>query len=213
MKNRTLTILLALCLTPTICLAEDWPQWRGPRYDGVSRESGLPTEWSDSSNVVWKVQLPGIGSATPVVSGNRISLTSQAGKEYFSERFHPQTYRASPVIADGKLILTGDLGRKTPRLGAAWHFVVIDASGRREDLCAESGCLRPGVLVPADSPARPPPGRPGLASEIRLVTPFRSVLTNASRGNRHLTKKRRTACPLPKNLCGKRVALKPCVML
>jgi outer membrane protein assembly factor BamB len=81
MQNRTLTIWLGLCLTATVCLAEDWPQWRGPRYDGVSRESGLPTEWSDSQNVVWKVQLPGIGSATPVVWGNRIFLTSQAGND------------------------------------------------------------------------------------------------------------------------------------
>jgi outer membrane protein assembly factor BamB len=82
--NRNLNSLsaaLGLLLTATICLAEDWPQWRGPRYDAVSRESGLPTEWSDSQNVVWKAQLPGIGSATPVVWGNRIFLTSQAGND------------------------------------------------------------------------------------------------------------------------------------
>lgn len=44
MKHRALAIVL-VCLTATDCLAEDWPHWRGPRYDAVSREAGLPTEW------------------------------------------------------------------------------------------------------------------------------------------------------------------------
>ncbi len=40
-------------------------------------------------------------------------LDAKTGKQFFSDRFHPQTYRASPVIADGKLILTARDGTFT----------------------------------------------------------------------------------------------------
>jgi outer membrane protein assembly factor BamB len=56
--------------------ADNWPQWRGPHNDGVSGEQNLPAEWSDSKNLVWHLALPGMGSATPCVWGNRIFLTS-----------------------------------------------------------------------------------------------------------------------------------------
>ena len=81
MKHTALFVVLSLCLTATVCPAEHWPQWRGPRHDAVSKEAGLPTEWSESQNVVWKTKLPGVGSGTPVVWGDRIFLTSHAGND------------------------------------------------------------------------------------------------------------------------------------
>ena len=51
-----------------------WPQWRGPQGTGVSRTATPPTEWSETKNVRWKVQVPGRGSATPVVWGDRLYL-------------------------------------------------------------------------------------------------------------------------------------------
>ena len=33
----------------------NWPTWRGPNSDGVSKATGLPLEWSETKNVVWKV--------------------------------------------------------------------------------------------------------------------------------------------------------------
>ena len=56
--------------------AEDWPQFRGPGGQGHSVESGLPLEWSESRNVVWKVPVPGRGWSSPVVSGSRVWLTT-----------------------------------------------------------------------------------------------------------------------------------------
>lgn len=70
-----------LLLTTVLTFADHWPQWRGPRHDAVSRESGLPTEWSDTKNLLWKAPLPGMGSATPAVWGDSIFLTSEAGNE------------------------------------------------------------------------------------------------------------------------------------
>jgi outer membrane protein assembly factor BamB len=49
-----------------------WPQWRGPLMTGVAPHAKPPLEWSESKNVRWKVPIPGKGSSTPVVWGDRI---------------------------------------------------------------------------------------------------------------------------------------------
>ncbi len=59
--------------------AEDWPQWRGPRGNGISAETGLPHQWSSSQNIAWKVPLEGLGASSPIVLGDRIFVTSQTG--------------------------------------------------------------------------------------------------------------------------------------
>jgi len=56
--------------------AENWPQWRGPKNDGISNETGLPAEFGEKKNLVWKLNLPGEGSSTPCVWGNKLFLTS-----------------------------------------------------------------------------------------------------------------------------------------
>ena len=60
-------------------LVENWPQWRGPNYDGISHETNLPTTWSESSNILWKLEMPGMGGSTPAVWDKHIFLTSQEG--------------------------------------------------------------------------------------------------------------------------------------
>ena len=75
-------LLVALCfsLALTACgslLAKDeWPQFRGPDGTGVSKASGLPTTWSETSNVRWKSPVSGKGHSSPVISDNQIWLTS-----------------------------------------------------------------------------------------------------------------------------------------
>lgn len=61
--------------------ADDWPQWRGAKLNGVSTEKNLPVEWSTTKNVAWKLSLPGLAGASPVVWKDRIFLTSAAKKE------------------------------------------------------------------------------------------------------------------------------------
>ena len=51
-----------------------WAQWRGPYMTGVSKSAHPPTEWSETKNVKWKVEIPGRGSGSPVVWGNRLYL-------------------------------------------------------------------------------------------------------------------------------------------
>jgi len=56
--------------------AENWPQWRGARLDGVSGESGIATEWGPEKNIAWRLPLPGPAGATPVVWEDRLFLTT-----------------------------------------------------------------------------------------------------------------------------------------
>jgi len=54
----------------------NWPQWRGPLGTGVAPDAKPPVEWSETKNIRWKVEIPGRGSASPVVWGDRIFLLS-----------------------------------------------------------------------------------------------------------------------------------------
>lgn len=76
--RRTLASIL-LPLTGVCVLAADWTRFRGPDGQGISTEKGLPTEWSESKNVVWKTRLPGPGTSSPVTVGNRIFVTCYSG--------------------------------------------------------------------------------------------------------------------------------------
>ena len=73
------TLLAAFAMTPAS--ADNWPQWRGPKNDGHSAEKGLPTEWGPDKNVVWKLKMPGHGSSTPCIWGDKIFLTSMDGDQ------------------------------------------------------------------------------------------------------------------------------------
>ena len=53
---RIALLLWILCLSLS---AENWPGWRGPRGDGTSLEKNLPTRWSDTDNIAWKIAIPG----------------------------------------------------------------------------------------------------------------------------------------------------------
>ncbi len=57
-------------------LAGDWPQFRGPAGDGHSPAKNVPTEWSKTSNIAWRVEPPGKGWSSPVVVDGCIYLTA-----------------------------------------------------------------------------------------------------------------------------------------
>ncbi|MBL9169682.1 MAG: PQQ-binding-like beta-propeller repeat protein [Verrucomicrobiales bacterium] len=55
---------------------ENWSQFRGPLGNGLTLSRRLPLAWSETSNVVWKVEVPGLGWSSPVVSSNQVWLTA-----------------------------------------------------------------------------------------------------------------------------------------
>ena len=67
-------IILILMLTSaaTITKAQNWPNWRGPNGDGTSTTTNVPTKWDSVTNVLWKVEVPGSGYASPVIWGDRL---------------------------------------------------------------------------------------------------------------------------------------------
>lgn len=84
MCRRSTTMLLltaCACLVSSVPFAEagDWAQFRGPGGLGVSDAKNLPTKWSSEENIVWKTELPGAGTSSPIVIGDRIFLTSYTG--------------------------------------------------------------------------------------------------------------------------------------
>ena len=77
---RLVLLCLVLIITCEQSCAENWPCWRGPRGDGTSLESNVPTQWSVNTNIIWKTLIPGAGHASPIVWGDRI-FTATALKD------------------------------------------------------------------------------------------------------------------------------------
>ena len=78
--NRLAACCCALLITTAAdsLLADNWPQFRGPGGLGASEERGLPG-WSTTENIAWKTDLPGPGSSSPIVWGDRIFITCYSG--------------------------------------------------------------------------------------------------------------------------------------
>jgi len=78
MTFRMLCLNLIGLLLPNLAAlgADTWPQFRGPTGQGLSDATGLPVVWSETTNRLWRIDLPGLGHASPVISGNRIWLAA-----------------------------------------------------------------------------------------------------------------------------------------
>ena len=60
----------------------DWPQWRGPRRDGISDEKGLLQSWpKEGPKLLWKVDGLGKGWSSPIIVDNRLYITGDVGKD------------------------------------------------------------------------------------------------------------------------------------
>ena len=72
-------LILVLLLAAVSAAAADWPGFRGPHGLATSTDRGLPVKWGPDQNVVWKARLPGPGSSSPVVTGERVFVTCWSG--------------------------------------------------------------------------------------------------------------------------------------
>lgn len=127
-------LLFALTILST-AQATDWPQWRGPFYNGSTDEKNLPSEWSQTENIAWSIDLPGSSAATPIIQADRIFLSGldsqkevliamcfdrKSGKLLWkhditqgTSQDRRSTFAASSPVTDGKIVVffyaTGDL--------------------------------------------------------------------------------------------------------
>lgn len=127
MNPTRFTIVLVLSLGILAAQAGNWPNWRGPNFNGTAAddEKGLPTEFSKTKNIKWDVELPGVGSSTPVIWGDHLFLTSanpagensvalaydrKSGKELWRLEFpgvqqdDRSNYAAPSAVTDGKKV-------------------------------------------------------------------------------------------------------------
>src|SRR5271166_683847 len=51
---------------------DNWHQWRGPLATGEAPKADPPINWDAKSNIKWKVEIPGRGSATPIIWEDRV---------------------------------------------------------------------------------------------------------------------------------------------
>ena len=70
-----LAVIAAICSSTAFC--DDWPCWRGPKANSLADGRNLPVRWSKNQNIHWSVSLPGWGTSSPVVRGNRVFVTSE----------------------------------------------------------------------------------------------------------------------------------------
>jgi outer membrane protein assembly factor BamB len=75
-------LALGLAFTSTSQTQErglDWPRFRGHEGLGVSAAKGIPVTWSQKENLLWKKELPGPGTSSPIIVRGRIFLTCYTG--------------------------------------------------------------------------------------------------------------------------------------
>ncbi len=69
-----------LLLCPALAAQDlEWPGFRGPGRDGLATSASPPTKWSATENMKWQLDLPGPGSSSPIIVGDRIYLTCFSG--------------------------------------------------------------------------------------------------------------------------------------
>jgi len=78
LRKSIVPVVVVVCLLTSVwpSSAENWPNWRGPNYDGSSIETGLPTKFSPTENIAWVTDLPGIGASSPIVWEDAVFVTA-----------------------------------------------------------------------------------------------------------------------------------------
>ena len=73
----TLTALFSMAFT---LVANDWPNWRGPNFNGSTDAVGLPAKFSKTENIAWSTAMPGPSAATPIIWKDKIFVSSSDPK-------------------------------------------------------------------------------------------------------------------------------------
>lgn len=112
--SRVLACVIALVASTVNAVAEDfsserrsnWHQWRGPDGNGVSPDGDPPTEWGPDKNVKWKAEIPGEGSATPIIWNDKVFVLSAVPTEGASQ---PEPPAVQPGGRSGNVMPTGPM--------------------------------------------------------------------------------------------------------
>jgi outer membrane protein assembly factor BamB len=100
-RYRSFSGILVLALSFLVLPGADWPRFRGPDGSGASAETHLPLRWSDQEGLSWKLELPGPGSSSPVVSGGRLFVTCYSGYGVGRGQGEPDQLKRHVVCVEG----------------------------------------------------------------------------------------------------------------
>ena len=110
MRSRSFLLVVMVGLFSIATQAADWPQWRGPQRNGISRETGLLKEWpKEGPKLIWHVKDVGHGYSTPAVAGNRLYLMSNQGTD--------DEFVQALNVADGSQAWSTRVGKVGPNRG------------------------------------------------------------------------------------------------
>ncbi len=76
---RTSALLALLSLHAALAAEPEWPRFRGPNGSGIATGAQPPITWSEAQNLKWKAELPGPGTSSPILVGERIFVTCWNG--------------------------------------------------------------------------------------------------------------------------------------
>lgn len=74
-KFFTLFVLFVLCFSNYLN-ADDWPQFRGANFNNLPNEKRLSTQWDETTNILWKVNMPGLGWSSPIIWDNKVFIST-----------------------------------------------------------------------------------------------------------------------------------------
>jgi outer membrane protein assembly factor BamB len=142
MKTRLASLLL-VCLTVSAARADDWPQWRGPNRDDVSKEKGLLKSWpKDGPKLLWTCKEAGIGYSGPAIVGKTLYTMGAEGKKEYVLAIDVEKGKKLWSTEVGALYTEshGDGPRCTPTvdgdrvyaLGADGDLICVEADGGKK---------------------------------------------------------------------------------
>jgi outer membrane protein assembly factor BamB len=108
----------------SVAQAQNWPQFRGPRGDGIATEATHPEKWSADEHLAWKTPIPGVGWSQPIVWGDKVFVTTAVAEN----QKRPKPGDWSP--GEGVNIFSAFFGtkRSPPDAEYRWRLLALDSS-------------------------------------------------------------------------------------
>jgi outer membrane protein assembly factor BamB len=131
------TVLAGLIMLAGAAFGKDWPQWRGPNHDGISKETGLLKTWPQAGpKVLWQAPL-GLGYSCVAVADGRVFTQFQKDGAQWAVALDEKTGKELWKIRTGDeyKVMQFDGPRSTPTVDGKRVFVA-DAQGNL--LCLEA---------------------------------------------------------------------------
>ncbi|HEY9462189.1 MAG TPA: PQQ-binding-like beta-propeller repeat protein [Vicinamibacterales bacterium] len=109
---KKLLVLLLIAGASVLAQAEDWPQFRGPTGQGHTTERGLPLEWNETNNIIWKSPVPGLGWSSPAVANGRVWLTTVVESKERRGRVSASLRALAYDVATGRELVNVEVFRR-----------------------------------------------------------------------------------------------------